>query len=125
MSSVIAAGTALFYIFYSHNYGGWCVGMRWLVPTMPFLFLFAAVWLERVRFARWQGLLFAGAFAVSAFHVQDAMDGPFQYSVWHNWLDGKPNRGRTGKTFNLTDHRPKPKKLGTPTKKSRRNKSGR
>jgi hypothetical protein len=41
------------------------------------------------------------AFGVSCFNVQDALSSPFRYSVWHNWLDGAPNRGRVGKTFNL------------------------
>ena len=96
-----SAVLVVFYIFYSHNYGGWCVGMRWFVPIMPLLCIFCAVWLDRVVLSRLQLWLFAAAFAVSAFHVQDAMDGPFQYSVWHNWLENQPNRGRTGKKFNL------------------------
>jgi hypothetical protein len=44
------------------------------------------------------------AFLVSSFNVQDGLSGPFQYSLWHNWLEGaNPNRNRsTGKVFNVT-----------------------
>jgi hypothetical protein len=90
-----------FWIWRSRNYGGWCVGMRWYVPIMPLLLLYFGVWIDRVRITRllWAAVLVA--FGVSCFNVQDALSSPFQYSVWHNWLDNAPNRGRVGKTFNL------------------------
>jgi hypothetical protein len=90
-----------FYIFRSRNYGGWCVGMRWLVPVMPLLLLYFGLWIDRVRLTRvvWAALL--PAFLISGFHVQDGLTSPFQFSVWHNWLENAPNRNRVGKVFNV------------------------
>jgi hypothetical protein len=98
-----------FFIWRTRNYGGWCVGMRWFVPIMPLLLLYFGVWVDRVRMTRllWVGVL--AAFCVSCFNVQDALSSPFQYSVWHNWLEGAPNRGRVGKVFNLPKRAPKAK----------------
>lgn len=90
-----------FYIFRTRNYGGWCVGMRWLVPFMPLLLLYFGVWFDRVKLTRLTLGAVATAFAIGCFHVQDGLTSPFQFSVWHNWIDGAPNRARVGKTFNL------------------------
>lgn len=104
--SLVSAGAVLaffgFFIFRTRNYGGWCVGMRWLVPIMPLLLLYFGLWLDRVRVTRplWAVVLLA--FSVSCFHVQDALTSPFQFSVWHNWLEGAPNRNRVGKVFNVS-----------------------
>jgi hypothetical protein len=92
-----------FFIWRTRNYGGWCVGMRWLVPVMPLLLLYFGVWLDRVRLS-WRWFVpVLGAFAVSAFNVQDGLENPYQYSLWHNWLEGAPlNRNRLGgRTFNV------------------------
>ena len=35
-----------FFILRTRNYGGWCVGMRWLVPIMPLLLLYFGVWIR-------------------------------------------------------------------------------
>lgn len=96
-----------YYIFRTRNYGGWCVGMRWLVPVMPLLLLYFGLWLDRVRITRlvWGAVIVA--FGVSCFNVQDGLTSPFQYSVWHNWLEGAPNRNRVGRVFNLPKRRPK------------------
>jgi hypothetical protein len=99
----------VFAIWRTRNYGGWCVGMRWLVPIMPLLLLYFGLWLDRVRVTRWLWALVLLAFGVSCFNVQDALSSPYQYSVWHNWLEGAPNRGRVGKTFNLPKRPAKPK----------------
>jgi hypothetical protein len=116
--SLVCAGVVLaflaFYIFRSRNYGGWCVGMRWLVPVMPLLLLYFGLWLDRVRLTRPVWLAVLLAFSVSCFHVQDALDSPFQFSVWHNWLEGQPNRNRVGKTFNLPKRPKKPKRARPP-----------
>lgn len=109
--TVAASGVLiLFYIFYSHNYGGWCVGMRWFVPFMPFLLLFTGLWLERTQLKNWTLMLFLGAFAVSQFNVQDALTSPFQFSRWHNWLEGQPNRHRVGDKMNLGEEGRRKKK---------------
>jgi hypothetical protein len=103
-SLVIAATVVAFLTFFiwrSRNYGGWCVGMRWYVPIMPLLLLYFGLWIDRVRITRLLWALVLVAFSVSCFNVQDALSSPFQYSVWHNWLENAPNRARVGKTFNL------------------------
>lgn len=98
-----------FYIYRTRNYGGWCVGMRHLVPIMPLLLLYFGLWLDRVRLTRTVFASVLVAFSVSAFHVQDGLGSPFQFSVWHNWLENSPNRARIGKTFNLPKKTSKPK----------------
>jgi hypothetical protein len=90
-----------FFIFRTHNYGGWCVGMRWLVPVMPLLLLYFGLWIDRVRVTRLLWALVLSAFMVSCFNVQDGLTSPFQFSVWHNWLENAPNRNRVGKVFNV------------------------
>lgn len=100
--SAVLAAVFYFYIFKTRNYGGWCVGMRWLVPFMPLLLLYFGAWFDRVKLTRLTLGSVAVAFAIGCFHVQDGLTSPFQFSVWHNWLDGAPNRARVGKTFNLS-----------------------
>jgi hypothetical protein len=91
----------VFFIFRTRNYGGWCVGMRWLVPVMPLLLLYFGLWIDRIRVTRLLWALVLSAFMVSCFNVQDGLTSPFQFSVWHNWLEGAPNRNRVGKVFNV------------------------
>lgn len=100
---VIAMSVAItgFYIWRTRNYGGWCVGMRWFIPFMPLLLLYFGLWLDRVNLKRTTWAVVLSAFLVSAFHVQDGLTSPFQFSVWHNWLEGKPNRSRIGDKMNL------------------------
>jgi hypothetical protein len=95
-----------FYITRTTNYGGWCVGMRWLIPIMPWLLMLFALWLDRTTLTRVKQIAVVGAFLVSAYNVQDGLSSPFQFSVWHNFLDGEPNRGRIGPTWNLGHNPP-------------------
>lgn len=99
--SLVTLVVLVFYLFRSHNYGGWCVGMRWLVPQMALLLVFFGVWLDRARLTRFKLALVLVAFSIGAYHVQDGLSGPFQFSRWHNWLDGTPNRSRTDDFINL------------------------
>jgi Dolichyl-phosphate-mannose-protein mannosyltransferase len=103
----VLAAFFVFYIFRTRNYGGWCIGMRWLMPIMPIFLLYFGMWLERVKLTRVTIAAVLLAFGVSCFHVQDGLTGPFQFSVWHNWLEKAPNRNRTGKLFNVTKKRTK------------------
>lgn len=91
-----------FYILRTHNYGGWCVGMRWLVPVMPWLLVMFGLWIDRAKINTLKWTLVVVAFAVSAFNVQDGLTSPFQFSVWHNWLEDAPNRNRIGTTWVLS-----------------------
>jgi hypothetical protein len=116
-SLVIAAVVVAFLTFFiwrTRNYGGWCVGMRWYVPIMPLLLLYFGLWIDRVRITRLLWALVLLAFSVSCFNVQDALSSPFQYSVWHNWIENAPNRGRVGKTFNLPRRASRPKAKAKP-----------
>lgn len=90
-----------FYIFRTRTYGGWSVGMRWLVPIMPLFLLYFGLWLDRIKTTRLSWTAAMVAFAVGAFHVQDGLSGPFQFSRWHNWIEGAPNRNRTADKMNL------------------------
>lgn len=105
-----------FYILRTRNYGGWCVGMRHLVPMMPLLLLYFAFFLDRVRLGRTVWTAVVACFSVGAFHVQDGLTSPFQFSVWHNWLEGEPNRGRVGKTMNLPKSKKKAKTVAPKTR---------
>jgi hypothetical protein len=100
----------LFYIVRTHNYGGWCVGMRWLVPVMPWLVMLFGLWLERVKLNvfKWSAVILA--FAVSAFNVQDGLTSPFQFSMWHNFLEDAPNRNRLGPKWVLSRSKPSDRK---------------
>ncbi|HVW25623.1 MAG TPA: hypothetical protein VHC69_09645 [Polyangiaceae bacterium] len=100
--SVCFTVVTAFYIFRTHNYGGWCVGMRWLVPVMPWLLVMFGLWVDRAKIGRIKWTLVVLAFAVSAFNVQDGLTSPFQFSVWHNWLEDAPNRNRIGPTWVLS-----------------------
>jgi hypothetical protein len=99
-----------FYIFRTHNYGGWCVGMRWLVPVMPWLVMLFGLWLDRAKLGRIKWAFVTLAFAISAFNVQDGLTSPFQFSAWHNWLEDAPNRNRLGPTWVLSHGKPTDKK---------------
>jgi len=101
LCAVALCGFFGFYIFRTHNYGGWCVGMRWLVPVMPLLLLYFGIWIDRIKLTRALWVLVLSAFLVSCYNVQDGLSSPFQFSVWHNWLENAPNRNRVGKVFNL------------------------
>ncbi len=109
-----------FFIFRSSNYGGWCVGMRHLVPVMALLVVFFGIWLDRVRITKavWAAVLVA--FAISGFHVQDGLTSPFQFSVWHNFLEGAPNRARVGKKWNLGKPESKSKRKSSSKKPKRK-----
>lgn len=98
-----------FFIYRTRNYGGWSVGMRWLVPIMPLLLLYFGLWVDRLRVTRMLWTLVLAAFLVSCFHVQDGLTSPFQFSVWHNWLEDKPNRNRQGKVFNVAKRKARKK----------------
>jgi hypothetical protein len=61
-----------------------------------------ALWLDRVKIGKLVRGSVLLAFLVSAYHVQDGLTSPFQFSVWHNLIDGTPNRSRLGPTWNLS-----------------------
>jgi hypothetical protein len=80
-----------FYTLTTKNYGGVCVGFRWLLPITPLVLLFTADWLASVR-TRWGYALFAVLLAVSQFHATAGLGNPWQDSKWSRWLDPPPDQ---------------------------------
>jgi hypothetical protein len=77
----------LFYLVvpYRHNYGGLCVGPRYFIVLMPLCFLFLPYWIEKNRtpFAK---RVFVFCVLISAFNTFNALQNPWQYSLWHKGL---------------------------------------
>jgi len=82
-----AALTLLLIVIRSRNYGGVCVGLRWMVGVMPLFFLFAAIWLDR-RFSRGAALLFLLLALAGSFSAGDALEEPWKRSAWERLLRG-------------------------------------
>lgn len=69
--------------FRTNNYGGLCFGFRWLIIIMPFMFLFAGVWLEKKR-SLFAVFLFLLCWFVGLLNVLDCfIKGPWAFSTWH------------------------------------------
>ena len=87
MRNVVVFGGAM--IVRTPNYGGACVGFRWLIPVMPLLILFCVTWLER-KPSMWRGGL-AIAFFVSLTTFVNAAVHPWSHSgihwVFHQFVD--------------------------------------
>jgi len=86
----VLAGAALALLLIgirSRNYGGVCVGLRWMVGVMPLFFLFAAIWLDR-RFSRSTALLFLLLALAGSFNAWDALEEPWKRSAWERLLRG-------------------------------------
>ena len=79
MVSAIFLVLVTFYIFYTNNYGGSCVGMRWLIVMMPFLWLYFGIFLERYTLSKWVWALVFVSFGIAQYHVDDAIRSP-----WHD-----------------------------------------
>jgi hypothetical protein len=75
----------VFYTLTTRNYGGTCVGFRWLMIVTPLLMLFLADWLRTPR-GRLGLVAFGLLFAVSQFNAVDALRGPWRTSAWHALL---------------------------------------
>ncbi len=75
----------VFYVFATSNYGGMCVGLRWMIPLMPLLFLFSGDWLVW-RSARLKWVLFIGLFLIGFFNSMDALRNPYVDSRWDQWI---------------------------------------
>ncbi|HPG00765.1 MAG TPA: hypothetical protein PLE77_11900 [Kiritimatiellia bacterium] len=69
----------------SRNYGGVCVGLRWMVGVMPLFFLFTAVWLDR-RFSRRSVAVFVMLTLLGSFNAWDALQDPWKHSRWEQLL---------------------------------------
>lgn len=90
LAEAIVVGASLlasitFYTLTTKNYGGHCIGFRWLLPITPLVLLFTADWLASVR-TRWGYAIFAALLAVSQFHASASLGNPWQKSKWDLWL---------------------------------------
>ena len=78
-----------FYVLRTSNYGGRCLGVRWLVPYAPLLLLFFGSWLDRrKRLSLELGVLVAILFLVSQFNALEALETPWQEGRWHQMWRG-------------------------------------
>lgn len=79
-----------FYIVRTHNYGGSCMGFRWLIPLTPLTFFWFARFvddeLDRNRSAfhrRMLWLLIFVAVTIAGYHTAECMDRAWLTSGWH------------------------------------------
>lgn len=90
--AAIALVLTTFYIFYTKNYGGGCVGMRWLIVAMPLLMVFFAVYVETCPPTPWRWVLIVAALGIAHYHVEDAIRSPWHNSNWHQFVEGSIKR---------------------------------
>jgi hypothetical protein len=72
----------------TRNYGGMCMGMRWLLFAMPLLFLFVGDWLDHVKHRAWIGLA-ALLVLIGSYHVTGTLreeNRVWNVSPWHAWF---------------------------------------
>ena len=75
-----------FYELYTTHYGGSCYGLRWMIPMMPILILFATVWLDR-RPTPPRTLLFLSFLAVGVTTTYFCLrEGPWRQTRWEMFL---------------------------------------
>jgi len=73
-----------FYVLRTTNYGGRCLGTRWLLPYTPLLLVFLGAWLDRLRrYSLEIGVLLMALFLVSQFNALEALQTPWQEGRWH------------------------------------------
>lgn len=85
-----AAAVILFLGLRTRNYGGVCAGLRWMIHSMPLLFLFVAEWIRRHR-SRRAMLLLAVLFLAGLVVLADVpwrSAGPWHHSAWHRYVFG-------------------------------------
>ena len=70
---------------FTKNYGGVCVGLRWLLFAIPLLFVFTAVWLEE-KSSKIAACLLVALIIVGFLNLWDALNGPWSESDWHQWF---------------------------------------
>ncbi|NCC49593.1 MAG: hypothetical protein EOM20_00110 [Spartobacteria bacterium] len=66
----------------TRNYGGICLGPRWLLEAVPLLMLFTASWLDRMH-RRTLWILFWLCFIIGIAQATDSLRGIWRHSTWH------------------------------------------
>jgi hypothetical protein len=83
----------VFYIIRTDNYGGLCVGFRWLVVIMPLFFLFFGVWVDKHLQScspkSWVWLAIFLGLAISQYHTLDCLESSWKQSRWESWWQEK------------------------------------
>lgn len=75
-----------FYVAVTHNYGGLCIGYRWLLFLTPLMLLFVPAWTENQPISFRIGLVVLTGL-VGAFHTADTIiKGPWGHSLWEKFL---------------------------------------
>jgi hypothetical protein len=74
-----------FYVSTTKNYGGLCVGFRWLLPVTGLLLTFIPIWLSENR-SRVAFSLFVLSVSISQYHTFSGLLDPWQTSAWARWL---------------------------------------
>jgi hypothetical protein len=88
--ALVVAGSlvalVVFYLFTTKNYGGLCVGFRWLLPAVPLLLLYVANFVAAARRRRLAVVLVAILLVVNTYSLRDALVTPWQVSRWQTQL---------------------------------------
>ncbi len=86
--AIAGAGVAmiLLYIFKTTNYGGMCIGFRWLIPVIPLFLIFFAVWVDdriaRKKHRAWIWSTVIVTLLIGQFFALEARSKAWRKSVW-------------------------------------------
>ncbi len=80
----------LYYLFRTRNYGGVCVGFRWMLAYTPFVLLFLGGMVETLNKARFGMPAFVLLFVIGQYHATNGLQNPWHHSVWHQLVSGEP-----------------------------------
>jgi hypothetical protein len=90
LEALVVAGSlvalVVFYLFTTTNYGGLCVGFRWLLPAVPLLLLYVASFITTARHRLLAVALVAIFLVVNSYSLWDALATPWQVSRWQMQL---------------------------------------
>lgn len=75
----------LFYTLTTKNYGGVCVGFRWLMPITAIVLTFVPVWLSQKR-SQLAFAVFVVCALVGQYNAFDGLHDPWMRSQWDRWL---------------------------------------
>ncbi len=80
----------ILYTFKTSDYGGSCIGFRWLIVIMPLIIIFWGVWIEQCLINQWSKtglyLIISIVFLIGLINIKGAFDTPWKDSLWHTFL---------------------------------------
>lgn len=80
--------TTAIFMSMNRNYGGTCVGFRWLIPSTLWLLLFVAPWWAQSSKGRLASGLILVALLMGRVAADDATKNPWHHSTWDRILTG-------------------------------------